>query len=79
MGNERIESTCHHRDRQARAIDVLRAHGGVMDFLELVDFVVREDRFTRGEAVMSLVDSPPPGLEVNLATGQVSLRELVEA
>ena len=50
-----------------------------MDFLELVDLVVREDKFTRGEAVMALIDSPPSGLEVNQATGRVALRELVNA
>ena len=76
---ERKESMCHHRDRQVRIVEVLRAHGGVMDFLELVDLVVREDEFTRGEAVMALIDSPPSGLEVNQATGRVALRELVNA
>ena len=76
---ERKESMCHHRDRQVRIVEVLRAHGGVMDFLELVDLVVREDEFTRGEAVMALIDSPPSGLEVNQASGRVALRELVNA
>lgn len=79
MNERKIGNMCHHRDRQNRIVEVLHEHGGVMDFLDLVDLVVREDEFTRGEAVMALVDSPPSGLEVNQATGQVALRELVDA
>lgn len=70
---------CHHRERQEEILEMLRTHGGQMDLMKLIGNLTRGYGYAEGEAVMALLDSPPRELDVNYATGKVSLRDLVSA
>lgn len=66
---------CQHRERQEWMTGEIKRNSGSIDFLDLVA-AGESQGFTKGEAVMAVIDDAPKNWDVNLATGTVALRSL---
>ena len=66
---------CQHKERQKWMTGEIERNGGKIDFIGLVA-AGEGQGFTRGEAVMAMIDDAPKNWDVNLATGIVALKSL---